>query len=238
MKSILIGILFLLSVFLIKAQKSNNFNLVFGFGASYFFNEKTLNRYIDNTKLAGLNYVIYNKNQSLSFNPGLVIQLNDYHARMSNKRLVHVRQDVLSLNLDVLMRLSKKSFFRCGLFFSGLYHSKVFITQDDYNSRAFYSYGSSELTKGYFPVTIQAGFTLGLCFPFKLFKRDQKFNIKFTQSVSPLVNSDYNLERVLVGEDVKVLTNKARATMLIFGFDFNFKNSKRKKDEPVEVVDP
>jgi len=222
--------LFLYSLML-NAQKKNSFNLVIGGGVSYFFNDKTLHRRIDNTGLIGINYIISNKNQTLSFNPGINYQINAYHSQITAWRLIHINQNLIHVNLDVLMKINKRTLLRVGLIFNEVFNSTISVSQTDVSGRAYYSYGNDELEKGYSVSKMQAGFTIGLSFPFKIRGRDQKFNIKFNQLVSSLVNSDYNLSKLLVGEDVKALSVKARPAVLLIGFDFNFRRIKKKKTE-------
>ena len=129
------------------------------------------------------------------------------------------------------MKLSKRALLRVGLIFNEVFYSNLEVSQTDLTSRAYYGIGNEEIEKGYSVSKTQAGFTIGLSFPFKIRGRDQKFNIKLNQLVSQLVNSDYNLSKLVVGEDVKALSVKARPTMLLIGFDFNFRRIKKKKTE-------
>lgn len=213
----------------VKAQMSNQFNVTFGAGVGYFLNDKSLNRHLDNTQVLGINYSIGNRAQHLSFCPGLHLQYMDYHSEMSDARLVHVSQNLLGLDLDVLMKLNKFSLLRVGLFVNKTNHSSIYISQKLYGQGGYFGYGNSEIEKGYSQTNWQAGFTLGLSVPFKLFKRAQKFNIKLMHTASPVVRSDYIISKTLVGEETKVLSVKARPTQLVFGFDISLKRLKKKK---------
>ena len=215
------------------AQK-NNFNLALGFGPSYFFNDKTLKRYVDHTELIGFNYMINSKNGSIGFNPGLNLQVNEYHARLRNNGLVHVNQCVFNLNLDVLMKLNKGTLLRVGLSFNEVFKNAIFISQTDIRGRGYQYISNDEMDKNYFPANFQAGITAGLCFPFKIVKRIQKFDIKVLQFGSQLVNSDYNISKAIAGEDIKALSVKARPTMLILAIEFNLQRFKNKKTEDKE----
>lgn len=225
-------ILLLLSVFG-YAQK-NNFNLVLGGGASYFFNDRTLNRHIDHTRFIGLNYVVHTKTKAFSFNPGLHIQTNNYHARVEKTKLVHVNQNVFSLTLDILMKLNKKQWLRVGLFINGVYYTNIFISTSRYNGRNYYSAGNDAMYKSYFSSDFQAGITLGLCFPFRLFNREHKFDIKLAQFASSLVNSDFKMDKDIAGKDIEVLSTKARPTMLIIVLEFNLQRVKKEKKSEEE----
>lgn len=143
---------------------------------------------------------------------------------------MEVAQNLLNLNMDVLLRTSKKTFFRVGLLFNRLNSSSVSVIYKNYNA-GYYSFGSSEIEKEYSPTYFQTGFTLGLSIPFKLFNRKHMFNVKFVEIVSPLVKQDYYLAKSLIGEDLKVLSVKARPEMLMLGLDFSFKKIRKKKTE-------
>ena len=221
---------FLVFAYHLNAQVNNHFNVTFGYGVSYFFNDKSLNRHLDNTQLLGLNYSISNRSQILRFCPGLHLQFLDYHSEMSDARLVHVSQNLLGLDLDVLMKLNKFSLLRVGLFVNKTTHSSISISQKLYGQGGYFAYGNSEIEKGYSQTNWQTGFSLGLSIPFKLFKREQKFNIKLVHTASPIVEYDYVLSKTLVGEETKVLSVKARPTQIIFGFDLSLKRVKKKKD--------
>lgn len=200
-----------------------------GLGPSYFLTDKTLKRHIDNTLLFGGNYAFNNKRQSLIFNPGLRVQINDYHARLANKNKVHVTQHALGIHLDALMKLSRTGFLRVGLFCSRILYSYVVLSWEN-NAVNNYS-ASSDLNRDYSPATNQAGFNIGYNIPFRLFNRKHKFNITFQHVASRLVNSDYSLNKTLVGETITVLSAKARPSMLTLGFDFNLKQPSKKKNK-------
>ena len=229
----LIIVIFIFSTFRLNGQK-NHFNLVLGFGPSYFFNDKSLNRYVDHTLFMGVNYVVNVKNQPIGFNPGINIQKNAYHARMKGKSLVHVNQTMFNLNLDVLLKLRKKNLLKVGINFNSVVGSDAFIVLKDAAGKQYYGFSNEQVYKNYFPSDFQAGFNIGLCFPFKFFNREQRFDIKLSQSVSSIVDSDYYLDKAVAGEDVKVLSTKARPTQLFFALEINLQRLKKKKKETAE----
>ncbi|MBL7932988.1 MAG: hypothetical protein JNL60_13855 [Bacteroidia bacterium] len=146
--------------------------------------------------------------------------------------MVHVEQYTAGLALDVLMRLRKKMLLRVGLIFSTVASHDIQVSYKDYNSRGYYS--TDDLYKSYEPQNFQSSVNLGLCFLFKIFRREQKFNIKFVQYGSRLVNSDYWLTKNQIGEDTKVLSTKARPTMLIFALEINLQKFKKQKKHETE----
>jgi hypothetical protein len=225
---------FILSSSVILKAQSNHFSLLMGCGASYFLNDKTLNQYLDNCKMIGFNYVINNKNQRILFSPGIYYQSNAYHSKFEGDHLVHVNQDVFNFNLDVLMKIAKTKYLRVGLFLNRLDYSNVFISEAGLNSKNYYTYNAYGVDRNYFSPKYQAGVTIGLSFPFELFKREQKFDIKLSQIASPIVNTDFNLTKAEVGEDLKVLSVKGRPTMLILALEFNLRRIKKKKEKDEE----
>jgi hypothetical protein len=227
MKSFSNTLLFILCLQTLLAQKNNGFNITVGTGPSYFFNDKTIRRKLNNTASVGINYSIANKNQNLQFCPAFNLQFSKYRSQIVPGQLANVNQNSFCLNLDVLLRYSKKSLLRVGLFFSQIYSSNIDISTKIYNGRGYYGYDA--LSENYFPANTQAGFTLGFSFPFQLFKREQKFNIKLTQTVSRLVDTDYILSENLIGHETKVLSAKALPTAFVLGFDFSLKKLKKKK---------
>src|SRR5688572_11435970 len=154
---------------LITAQEQkNHFNMVFGFGPSYFFNDPSLKRYIDHAEIFGFNYLIHLKGNSVIFNPGINFQVNRYHARIAPKQLAHVEQYTASAALDVLMRLRKKLQLRVGILLATVPHHIVEVSYRDYNSRGYFS--NDGLYENYSPQNFQTSVNVGFCFLFKLFR--------------------------------------------------------------------
>lgn len=229
MKTVFWCCIFFVSSLSLKAQKNNSLNLTVGFGPNYIFNDESLNRKTGTTRIIGLNYLLQNKHQNLAFNPAITAQVHNYYTVMNKDQTVNVNQTLFGLNLDVLMKIHTRCLVRVGLYFNKLSSSSVSISQKLYNGTGYYGYGSSEMEKNYSPSAFQLGVILGVSIPFKLFGREQKFNVKYLHTASSIVNSDYWLPKILVGQDVKVLSQKARPSVLTLGFDFNFWKKKVKK---------
>lgn len=210
------------------SQTSGNFNFVCGFGPGYFLNDKSLKRRIDNTTFAGVNFEFGNKKRGLRACPGIQVQINDYHAGLRDGSRVHVSQHTFSAHLDMLMKLNKSSLIRVGLIFGRVFQSEVEISWEQANGTLYTS--STDLYTGYSYANNQAGLSLGFCLPFKMFRRQHKFTVTYQYIASRLVNSDYYLSRAVVGEDLKVLSLKARPSMLLFGFEINCNRAKKKKE--------
>ncbi|WP_317899704.1 hypothetical protein [Aurantibacillus circumpalustris] len=228
MKRLIVYLFFFFTTLNSFGQKKNVVNLTLSGGPSYFFTDKTINRRVNNSALIGLNYTIANKNQTLVFCPGLFVQFNQFGIRTSDYVIVRLSQHSIGLCLDMLLRLSKKSLLRAGLFFNNVYYSDIFVSNSAF-AGGYYSYGYDELSKTYSSKNLQVGFTLGVSFLFKLKKRENKFNIKLVQTVSSLVNYDYIIPEKLVGKDVRFLSTKSLPTVLLIGFDFSLERFKKGK---------
>lgn len=230
MRLILIYTLFYSICSSASAQLTNGLNMVLGIGASYFFNDPSLNRRVDNTRFVGLNYVLFNKNKHLAFNPGFNFQWNQYSSKIQENTLMQINQHLINVTLDMLLKMNKRSYLRAGLFFNKLISSDASVVNTYDRNSSFY-YGSSELQKDYHPANLQAGITLGLSIPFKMFRRVHKLNIKLVEFASPLVKENYVVSKTLIGKETKILSLKARPTILSIGFDFNFNRVTKKNEE-------
>ena len=113
----------------------------------YFFNDKTLNRYVDHTELIGINYLFNFKNQVIAFNPGINIQKNMYHARLQGRSLVYVNQTTFNLNLDVLLKIRKKIFLRIGTSVNRVGGNDVYIVLKDAAGKPYYGYSNEQVYK-------------------------------------------------------------------------------------------
>ncbi len=223
--------LLLISQAALCQERKNHFNIVFGAGLSYFFNDASLNRRVDNTRSFGLNYILHAKKSAFCFNPGIQYQVNNYHARATAYSTVDVHQHALSVSTDVLLRLNKALQLRVGLVFNRVVDHFIEVTYTGNNSKGYYYYSNSEFYKNYDPKNFQAAANLGLSFLFKLFRREQKFNVKYIQYANGLVNSDFWMSKSVVGEDTKVLSSKARPSMLVFSLEISLQRLKKRNKE-------
>lgn len=207
--------------------------MAFSFGPSYFINDPSLKRRIGHAEAFALNYQIHLNGNSLLLNPGIQFQLNNYSAKLAPNQLAHVKQFTAGLVLDVLMRLKKKIYLRTGLIYSAVTSNEIELSFTDYNSRGYFS--NDALYKSYSPQNFQASVNMSLCFIFRMFRREQKFNIKFVQFGSRLVNKDFWLSKDVTGQDdVKVISVKAKPTMLILSLEINLQRLKKQKKKEEE----
>lgn len=228
-------VLFVLVVFhclFAAGQKLNYFSVVAGLGVSGLLNESGPRRQPGLTGALGINYCFKNRQQTFAFSPGLQHQVNEYHARFTGQWGAQVSQHIAMLTADVLLRLSRRCLLRTGLLFGRMYYSEASLYFTQGNSRTYYS--NTEISRNYKPTLWQAGFTLGLSFPFKLVRREQKFNLKLAHLVSSLVNSDYTVSNAITGTELAVLTTKSRPFLLTAGFEISLQRLKKKKTEQEE----
>ena len=226
--SIILVFIFL-SVWL-QAQR-NHFSFVAGGGPGYFFNDPSLNRSVNYSTIFGVNYLFSNKRQAVAFQPGIHLQANKYHTKADEHIAVHFVQRTINIHLDVVLKVSRKCYLRAGIFFNAVYFHALRVVQTNYNGKRFYSFNNGAIEGPYSGTDFQAGINAGLCFPFRLFNRDQLFGIQFNQIVSSLVNSDYRLDKAVAGADVKVVSSATRASMLLLTLEFNLSKKEKKKEE-------
>jgi len=210
--------------------QKNEYNLSYGFGPSYFFNDNSTNRRVDRSSSFGFNVVFSKSKRPIYFNPSIFLMRSDYHCRLSYNGLAHVLQKSIGLNLDALMRLQKHIQLRVGIYLLHVNTSLISLGYED-NSYGNYYYGNGDMYKTYAPKNYQAGAVAGLSFPFKLKRRQIKFGFVFHQSGTSIVNNDYYNNNTIDGENVKVLSVKARPTKCLFTFEIGLTRDKRKKLE-------
>lgn len=214
----------------VRAQR-HQFNILAGAGPAAVFNDASLKPRLHNTQWLGFNYVYRQKNNAFAFNPGILLRGNDYRASAGNSGKVHMNQNMVSFTLDMLLKISKRNFMRAGLFINDVFSNVLFVTELNVQGRKTTRYIPA-VYSDYLPNRLQAGFTLGLCFPFTLFHHEQKFDLLFQQNVTSVVSSDYYLDRSVLGERLKVLTAKAWPTFLSVGFEFSLATTRvRERDE-------
>src|SRR3954471_1846750 len=115
LRSLLVFLLFFCGS--LAAQKNIPYLVISG-GPGYFLNGTSTQHYVNRSTTVGISYLFNKKKKSFIFNPGLNYAKNSYHTHMSHFQLVQVKQRLLALNLDLLMRITKKSFLRVGLLIS------------------------------------------------------------------------------------------------------------------------
>lgn len=224
---------FLAIVFLglVLPAQLNHFSFVAGGGPAYFFKDGGVKPSVNYSTIFGINYRLGNKRQAVLFNPGVYLQANKYHTKADEHTSVHVTQRAINLHLDVMLKMSKSMYLKAGIFFNALYHHGLRVVQTNTNGKQYFSFSNNAVLGPYSAANFQAGINAGICFPFRLFHRDQLFGIQFNHIVSPLVNRDYLLGKDVTGKDVTVLTTGTRASMLLLTLEFNLKKQEKKKRE-------
>jgi hypothetical protein len=210
------------------AAQKNNFSVLFGYGPGYIFNDKTSSHKPAQSLCIGIKYTLSLKNQGAAFNPGLTIQKNIYNSRITGESMVHIRQSMVNLNLDVLLKIRKKIFLKAGISFSHMVSTDVIVVLHDVAGKQYYSFGNLQVYKNYYPSVLQAGVNAGICLSFGA-RRQQKFGANIVHTASSLVDVDYDLDKTLVGKDVRVLSKNARPTMLILIWEIHLRKTKQNK---------
>ncbi|MES2680409.1 MAG: hypothetical protein V4635_11010 [Bacteroidota bacterium] len=216
----------------LMAQK-NNFSLVFGYGPGYIFNDKTISPKVSHSGCVGIKYLLSLKNQSAAFNPGISLQRNIYNTRITGESLVHIRQTMVNLNLDVLLKIRKKIFLKAGISISHMASTDVLVILRDVAGQHYYSFGNAQVYKNYYPSALQAGVNTGIGFSFGS-KREQKLFACIFHTASSLVDADYVLDKALVGRDIRVLSKKSRPTLLIITWEISLRKTKQNKTKESE----
>jgi hypothetical protein len=155
------------------AQK-HELGILFGFGTGFFAKDNYLANKVSNNRVAGISYVLNNKNNRMAFNPSLVINDDKYYVKLPFNSFCGVMQNKLGLNLDVLMKIHKKLFIRAGINFNKVVNSEI---ERVYNqteikypflstSSSTFKYSDNNLYHGYSYNPYQMGMRGGICLPF------------------------------------------------------------------------
>lgn len=213
-----------------KAQRTD-INFTFGMGINRNYLKEAIQGsiYYDLDKTVGINVFLNKKNRLMVFNPGITWCFYHYEGRINKTSWVVVFQEMMGLNLDVLMKVSKRNYLRFGIFMNKMLVSGIEIANRNANQYAYY--GNNYVDEGYTPAELQAGVTLGLVLPFKAINREYKFDVILQQNATPIVNSNYLAMDQNTGENVAALTTKDYPTRLMVGLEINLRKTKRPKKE-------
>jgi hypothetical protein len=214
--------------------QKNYFSLVTGVGPSYFFNDHLPDRQVDRSWLVGLNYVFYNKGQAIGLNPGVHLQTTTYRAQVQPQRFVYLKHRAINIHLDMLLKLSKRTSLRAGIFFNSLVGYSIDIIDKRLNGSQYYAWSNDSVYRNYHGRDLQAGITLGMCFRFRMFHRENRLGLQVNHFATPLVHSDYRLSKNVAGETTTVVSAKARPTMLLLTLELGYRQKEKKKSEEEE----
>ncbi|HOZ88025.1 MAG TPA: hypothetical protein PL029_09715, partial [Bacteroidia bacterium] len=131
------------------AAQKNNFSILFGYGPGYIFNDKTSSPKPGHSGCIGVKYLLSLKNQGAAFNPGITLQRNIYNTRITGESMVHIRQSMVNLNLDVLLKIRKKIFLKAGISLSHMVSTDVLVVLRDVAGKQYYSFGNPQVYKNY-----------------------------------------------------------------------------------------
>jgi hypothetical protein len=222
-------LIFLLSSLFAKPQK-HEFNITYGYGPSYFFIDNVSHQRMNTSSAIGLNYMYNMKGGIMSFGSGITYCRNDYHRKIDYNGLVHVTQKLWGLNLEALMRLSKKAYLRVGILLNKISHTNINVSYKTQGA-GYYGYGYGEMYEGYSSTQFQASACAGMVFPVKVKRRKLKFGFTLQQQATSIVDSDYYIKHTLNAESYNVLSANARPTRLLFCLEIGLKRDKKKEEE-------
>lgn len=229
-----------ISIFLIchtnMKSQNNELNLVFGTGINSIFADKITGHRPGGGMFTGLNLIFNKHNRAILFNPGIYIATDIYNTRLSENMIAKFRSHSIGINLDVIMNISKKAFFRLGINYSKM---QDFISEIAFKngSQTINIFSSDELNRDLSPYIYQAKITAGICIPIKFYvaqsKSRAKLNVFVLQNAIPLMNKDYSLS-TYNGNGRKVLWSaRSYPTNLFISLDVNLidRRGKKKKND-------
>lgn len=211
-----------------KAQQ-HEFNFTYGYGPSLFLIGDAPSNRIGSSSAIGLNYVYSIGKGVMSISSGITRCRNDYHRNIKYEGVVHLVQRSWGLNMDALMRLSKKAYLRVGILINKLGRTDINVNYKT-QSGVYYGYGYSEMYDAYSGTQFQASACAGMVFPFQLKRRKINFGFTFQQQATSIVDSDYYIKHTLNAETYKVISAKARPSRLLFCLEIGLKREKKKEE--------
>jgi hypothetical protein len=221
--------LFLLSFCNSIVAQRNQINLSVAVGPNYFANKQSVNNPVGYSKMAGINFFFFRKKSAFSFKPGLNLIANDYDARLQlPNTILRVKQRLIGLNLETLLRLNKSSYLKVGLFINKVMSSRIDIIYSQ-SSGNYFAYGNSYLDNTYTDKYLQAGVSLGVSFPFMIKTVESKFNITCVQNAMPFLEYDFELPNYPAKNGKALFSSKALPTFLMFGFEVALKKHLKKE---------
>ena len=219
-------------------SQKTNFELVFGYGPGCFFKDNNLYHQISRNKFFGFGVLLANKNKHMIFNPSLNYSTDKYVVKLPYYDFFGITQRMFCLNLDALLKITKRNFIRVGLSLNKIDNSFIEISYNNYggttgifgNTKTNFWYSSSELYNGYSSNNFQAGIRAGMSFPFRVQDQEMKFDLTLNQSATSIINNHYYHTNPK-GELVRVLSKNAMPTRLLFALEIKLSRPKKRKEE-------
>jgi hypothetical protein len=214
---------------LVAKPQQHEFNFTYSYGPSYFFNDNVSDQRINTSSAIGLNYMYNIKGGVMSFGSGITFCRNDYPRKVDYSGLVHVTQKLWGLNVEALMRLSKKAYLRVGILLNKMSHANINVSYKT-QGNGYYGYGYGEMYDGYSSTQLQASACAGMVFPVKVKRRKLKLGFTLQQQGTSTVDIDYYLKHTLNAQSYKILSTKTRPTRLLFSLEIALKREKKKEE--------
>lgn len=182
----------------------------------------------------GLNLLIAKKNASFLIRPGIQLVSNAYNSKvLIYDASIRIKQKLLVLNPEVLLKISKRNYIKAGLFFAHLYNTTIDVIYSTGGS-GYYSYSNSYIYRNYSPTEFQAGITTGICFPFKVKNTSMKIDITVVQYAIQPVNSDYDNPDLNAGNSVPIMSSSLRPSVLMMSLEMALVKRNKDKKETAE----
>lgn len=233
LKKVLISLFLFFFCDVIMAQKSQ-LNLFVATGPNYFINKRSINNPIGYSRSAGIICVLFRKKSAFLFKPGFNLIANDYDARLQlPNTILRVKQRLIGLNLETLLRLNKSSYLKVGLFINKVGSSQIDVIYSP-SSGNYFAYGNSYLNNSYTDNYLQAGVSFGFSFPFIIKKVESKFNVTCIQNATPFLENDFELPNNPSKNGKALFSSKALPTFLMLGFEVALRNHKKNENQNSE----
>jgi hypothetical protein len=218
------------------AQK-NELNLVFGGGVNYIFADQIKQHRLGGTFFSGVNFIINKHNRGILFNPGFYISGHTYTTKLSESFKARLNENMIGINLDVLLRISRKNYFRLGIHYCRQTFAYPEIDVRNNNTQV-YSYSGDDLYKNFSPYVYQAKIVAGICVPVKLRAAQShsrtKLNLLLIQNAIPLLNKPYELPTYQSSNKKVVWSQQSYPTSLVASLEINLLGKKAVKSSEEE----
>lgn len=219
----------------LKSQ-NNELNMCIGAGANYILGDKITGHRLGVGMFTGLNFLFNKHNRGIVLNPGIYIGTDIYNTKLTENITAKLWSRSIGINLDVLLKVSKKCLFRLGINYSKMhaYFTEIAVKN---GNRIVNSFSSDELYRDLSPYIYQAKITAGFCIPVKFYasqsKSRAKLNVLVLQNAIPLLSKDYSLATYKGNERQVIWSASSYPTNLCLSLDVNLigRTDKKKRGE-------
>lgn len=219
----------------LKAQQTQ-VNLSWNGGVVFFPDKKGGNYRASDGFLFGMNALFFGRKNAMVFKPALGLARNSYTgARTPERTYIEINQTFLAFWPEVMLRVHKNTYLRCGLFFNQLLTSNI-----DYayyigatNTIAYYSNGL--YYENYKPVPTQVGIVSGFSHAFKVKKAEMSLNFTAAYHATGIVREDFYNRHMPIPKDRLIMSAAVRPLTLMAGLDIAVKRKEKLKGVPANT---